>query len=51
MIGATIHITITRPPMMFIAAQKGTTSGDPIYAIWDQSNVMGNNPSPEATPN
>ena len=51
MIGATIHITITNPPIMFKAAQKGTTRGDPMYAICDQSKVIGNNPSPEATPN
>ena len=51
MIGATIHMTTTRPPMMFRAAQNGTTRGDPMYAIWDQSKVNGNNPSPEATPN
>jgi hypothetical protein len=51
MIGAINHITTTRPLTMFIAAQKGTTRGEPIYAIWDQSNVMGKSPRPDATPN
>lgn len=32
-IGAMIHITISKPPKIFIAAQKGTASGDPMYAI------------------
>jgi hypothetical protein len=49
--GAMIHMTITRPPMMFNAAQKGTTSGEPMYAICDQSKVIGKRPRPDATPN
>jgi hypothetical protein len=36
---------------MFMAAQNGVTSGEPMYAICAQSNVTGNNPSPEAVPN
>jgi hypothetical protein len=44
-------MTMTRPPIIFIAAQNGTTRGDPMYAICDQSKVIGNNPRPDATPN
>jgi hypothetical protein len=51
MMGAAIHMTPTRPPKMFIAAQNGVTSGDPMYAICAQSKVTGNKPSPEAVPN
>ena len=51
MMGAAIHMTKTSPVIMFTAAQNGTTSGDPMYAIWDQSKVSGKRPSPDAVPN
>jgi hypothetical protein len=36
---------------MFIAAQIGVVSGDPVYAICAQSKLKGNSPRPEVTPN
>jgi hypothetical protein len=36
---------------MFMAAQNGVISGDPMYAIWAQSKVTGNKPSPDEIPN
>jgi len=51
MIGAAIHITPTRPPRMFIAAQNGVINGEPMYAICAQSKVTGNNPRPDEIPN
>jgi hypothetical protein len=50
-IGAANHMTSTRPPTMFIAAQNGVTNGEPMYAIWAQSKVTGNRPRPDAVPN
>jgi hypothetical protein len=44
-------MTSTRPPTIFIAAQNGVTRGEPMYAIWAQSKVTGNKPSPDAVPN
>ena len=46
MIGAAIHITITSPPRMFMAAQNGVIKGEPMYAIWAQSKVMSDIPIP-----
>lgn len=51
MIGAIIHMTTTSPPTTLAAAHHGVSSGEPIYAIWAQSNVMGKRPNPETTPN
>jgi len=51
MIGAAIHMTPTRPPRIFIAAQKGVIKGDPMYAICAQSKVTGNRPRPDEIPN
>jgi len=51
MIGAAIHITITSPPRMFMAAQNGVIKGEPMYAICAQSKVTGNNPRPDEIPN
>jgi len=50
-IGAKIHITNNNPPTTFIAAQKGVTKGEQIYAICAQSKVTGKRPKPELTPN
>ena len=49
--GAKIQNRTIKPQMIFNVAQNGTTNGDPIYAIWDQSNVSGKSPSPDDTPN
>ena len=50
-IGAKIHITSSNPLTTFMAAQKGVSKGEPIYAICAQSKVTGKRPSPELTPN
>lgn len=50
-IGAMSHITTMRPASTFMAAQKGTTRGLPVYAICDQSKVMGSIPKPDDIPN
>ena len=51
MMGATIHMARISPPTTLAAAQKGVISGDPMYEIWAQSNVMGSMPRPDRTPN
>ena len=44
-------MTMTNPPTTLAAAHQGVNSGEPIYAIWAQSNVMGKSPRPDETPN
>lgn len=42
--------TISQPAKTFAWAQKGTTNGEPLYAIWLQSKVIGIKPSPVDMP-
>ena len=51
MIGVRNQKKKRKPAAMFASAHHGVASGEPIYAIWPQSKVIRDMPSPDVYPN